>query len=103
MRDSAIAAFQYFLARYSTSSMSDISRTYLKELQMDQISDYYKQARVYEMSAGRTYWKKNTQKRLIAARLIYRRIIDEFPGSKWSDTALSRIDHINTKLEKYSE
>ena len=104
MRESAKAAFQYLLARYPTSDMyADLARNYLNELKMDQITGYYKQARTYEKSAGRTYWKKNTQKSLIAAKLIYQRLINEFPGSKWSDTARSRVNHINTKLEKYSE
>ena len=103
MRESAKAAFQYFLARYPTSSMTDPARTYLKELRMTQTTDYYKQARAYERSAEHTYWKKLAQKRLIAAKLIYQRLINEFPVSKWSDTARSRISHINTKLEKYSE
>ena len=103
MRDNARSAFQYFLNRYPKSEMADPARTYLKELQLIQATDYYQQARAYERSARRVYNKKQGVQQLTAAKMIYRRLINEFSGSRWDDMARSRIKQINTKLEKYRE
>ena len=103
LKQYSIAAFRSFLERYPLSDMAEFAQTYIHKLQEEQSRLYYQQARFYEKSAWHTRNKKHFQERLAAARIMYQRLINEFPVSWWVDAAHSRIVRIEEKLEKYNE
>lgn len=99
LRDSAVAACRSFFDRYPRSEQGGAVTTYLQELQLDQAAALYWQARDYDRAARFTRDRKQIATRLTAAKLVYQRLLDEFPSSRWTDTARARIAQINGQLE----
>jgi len=103
LRQNAEAILQSFLERYPRSAMVVSARTYLKGLQMEQASILYQQALTYDRESRQVSGHKDVRTRLAAARISYQRIIDEYPLSRWAETARARISRIDQRMEQYRE
>lgn len=100
LRETAVGLLQEFLNRYPRGEMTELARTYLKDLQTRQAGDLYTQAAGYDRASRRLGARRQAQPLLVAAQTCYRRVIDEFPSSAWADTARSRLKQVNERLEK---
>jgi len=100
LRENAVAVLQGFLDWYPYSDMAAEARTYLTELQYDLAGGLYGQAVLYAQTARFTSDKQEHRASLIAARVCYERVIDEFPHSEWAQQAHLRIAEINQKWGK---
>jgi outer membrane protein assembly factor BamD (BamD/ComL family) len=100
LRQNAVAVLQGFLDWYPYSDMAAAARTYLTELQRDLAGGLYGQAVLYDQTARSTSDKQDHRTGLVAARICYERVIDEFPKSEWADRAHARITEINQQLGK---
>ena len=100
LRENAVAVLQGFLDWYPYSTMAVEARTYLTELQRALAGGLYGQAALYEKTARLTGDKQEHHASLVAARICYERVIDEFPRSERAEQAHVRITEINQKLGK---
>ncbi len=100
LRENAVAVLQGFLDWYPYSDMAADARTYLDELQRDLAGGLYSQAELYEKTARFNSDQPVRNDSLVAARIGYERVIDEFPSSTWAEQAHVRIAEINRKLGK---
>ena len=91
---------QGFLDWYPHSDMAAEARTYLAELQRELASGLYGQAALYEKTARFTSDKQERRASLVAARICYERVIEEFPRSKWAEQAHVCIAEINQQQGK---
>lgn len=97
LRENAAAVLQGFLDLYPYSEMAAAARTYLTELQSTLAKGLYGQAVIYDKAARLASDKQTQHAGLVAARICYERVIDEFPRSEWAEQAHVRIAEINQK------
>lgn len=95
LRENAAAVLQGFVDWYPYSDMAAEARTYLVELQRDLAGGLYGQAALYEKTARFTRDAKERSASLVAAKICYERVIDEFPRSEWAEQAHGRVAEIN--------
>lgn len=95
LHENAVAVLQGFLDWYPYSDMAAEARTYLTELQRALAGGLYGQAALYDKTARFTGDKQKRHASLVAARICYERVIDEFPHSEWAGRAHARITEIN--------
>jgi len=100
LRENAIASLRLFIDSYPGSGMAPLSQTYLQELQMDLAKSLYEQAMDYDNFSKHASDAKESKIMLTGARVCYQRLIEEFPNSRWSETARSRLNQIYGRLEK---
>ncbi|MBU4200965.1 MAG: hypothetical protein KKE37_03130 [Verrucomicrobia bacterium] len=100
LRQSAEAVLLSFLERYPRSEMAGLTRTYLRELQMAQASTLYQQAQIYDRFSREVSDQKQLRLLMTAARLCYQRVIDEYPLSRWAETARARISQVDQHMEQ---
>ena len=100
LRENAAAVLQGFLDWYPYSNMAAEARVYLTELQRDLAGGLYGQATLYEKTARFTSDKQERRASLVAARICYERVIDEFPHSEWAEQAHVRVAEINQQRGK---
>jgi len=100
LRENAVAVLQGFLDWYPYSDMAAEARRYLTELQRALAGGLYGQAALYDKTARLTSDKQARRTSLVAARIGYERVIDEFPHSEWVEQAHARITEINQRIEK---
>lgn len=100
LHENAVAVLQGFLDWYPYSDMAAEARTCLADLQRDLAGGLYGQAALYEKTARLTSDKRGHHASLIAARICYERVIDEFPRSEWAEQAHVRIAEINQQQGK---
>jgi outer membrane protein assembly factor BamD (BamD/ComL family) len=103
LAESALNAFEYFTALYPFSDLAAQARQYISRLKAKQVDLYYKQAKFYFQKAFHAHKAKERVKILNAAKIMFKRIVEEYPESIWLDTAKSRIQQINQTLEQYNE
>lgn len=103
LRQNAEAVLLSFLERYPRSEMAGLARTYLKDLQMAQASVLYQQAQLYDRSSWQISSPREIRTLMTAARVCYQRVIDEYPRSRWAETASARISRIDQRMEKYRD
>ncbi len=103
LRQHAEAVLRSFLERYPRSDTASLARTYLKDLQMAQALTLYQQAQTYDRSSREVSGQKRVRTLLTAARLCYQRIINEYPLSRWAETARARISRIDQRMEQYHD
>ena len=95
LRENAVAVLQGFLDWYPYSNMAAEARVYLTELQRDLAGGLYGQAALYDKTARFISDKQERRVSLVAARIGYERVIEEFPHSEWAEQAHVRIAEIN--------
>jgi len=100
LRENAVAVLQGFLDWYPYSAMAAEARIYLAELQRDLAGKLYGQAALYDKVARFAGDKQEQRASLIAAKICYERVIDEFPHSEWAKPAHVRIAEINQQQGK---
>lgn len=100
LRENAVAVLQGFLDWYPYSDMAAVARTYLTELQGDLAGGLYGQAALYDKTARFTSDNQERRAGLVAAKICYERVIDEFSHSEWAEQAHVRIAKINRQQEK---
>ncbi|MDD5676597.1 MAG: tetratricopeptide repeat protein [Kiritimatiellae bacterium] len=100
LRENAVAALQGFLDWYPYSDSAAEARKYLTELQGELAGGLYGQAALYDHTAKFTSDKQEHSNSLVAARICYERVIDEFPRSAWAEKAHVRIEAINQQQGK---
>ncbi|MFH1475926.1 MAG: tetratricopeptide repeat protein [Verrucomicrobiota bacterium] len=100
LRENAAAVLQGFLDWYPYSDMAAEARTCLANLHCDLSGNLYDQALFYEKTARFTGNKQEHRDGLVAARICYERVIDEFPHSEWAERAHARIAKINQQTGK---
>jgi len=100
LHENAVAVLQGFLDWYPYSDMAAEARMYLTELQRDLAGGLYGQAVLYDKTARFTSDKQEQRAGLVAARICYERVIDEFPHSEWAGRAHARITEINQQRGK---
>lgn len=100
LRENAVATLQGFLDWYPYSDMAAEARRYLTELQRDLAGGLYSQAALYDKTARTTGDKQTRRSSLVAARICYERVMDEFPRSAWADRSHARVTAINQQLGK---
>lgn len=100
LRENAVAALQGFLDWYPAGEMAGEARSYLTELQQELAGGLYAQAAFYDKTARLTWNKAERHSHLVAARVCYERLIDEFPHSAWSSPAQLRLAALNKQLAK---
>ena len=100
LRENAVAVLQGFIDWYPYSDMASSARTYLTELQRALAGGLYGQAALYEKTARFTSNKRKQLASLVAARICYERVVDEFPRSEWAGRAHVRITEINQQRSK---
>ena len=101
LRENAVAVLQGFLDWYPYSDMAAEARTYLTELQRTLAGGLYGQAALYEKTARLTSAKQERRTSLVAAKIGYARVIDEFPHSEWAEQAHVRVAEINQQQGKH--
>jgi len=97
LRENAVAVLQGFLDWYPYSKMAAEARTCLDELQRALAGGLYGQAAFYEKTARFAGDTKARHANLVAARICYERVIDEFPRSELVGPARAQIALINQK------
>ncbi|MBI2437413.1 MAG: tetratricopeptide repeat protein [Lentisphaerae bacterium] len=100
LRENAVAALQGFLDWYPSSAMASEARGYLAELQRELAGGLYSQAALYDKTARLTWDKQERHTELVAARVCYERVVDEFPQSEWAAPARLRLAALNKQLAK---
>ena len=100
LRENAVAVLQGFIDWYPYSDMASSARTYLTELQRALAGGLYGQAALYEKTARFTSNKRKHLASLVAARICYERVVEEFPRSEWAGRAHVRITQINQQRSK---
>ena len=100
LRENAVAVLQGFIDWYPYSDMAAEARVYLTELQRYLAGGLYGQAMLYDKTARFTGNKQKRRACLVAARICYERVIDEFPHSGLAEQAHIRIAMINQQREK---
>ncbi|MBU4211109.1 MAG: tetratricopeptide repeat protein [Kiritimatiellae bacterium] len=100
LRENAAAVLQGCLDWYPYSDMAAEARTCLADLQHALVGGLYGQAALYQKTARFTSDKRAHQANLVAARVCYERVIDEFPHSEWAEQAHVRIAEINQQRGK---
>ena len=100
LRENAVAVLQGFLDWYPYSDMAAAARTYLADLQYALAGGLYGQAALYDKTARFTSDKREYHASLVAARICYERVIDEFPRSEWAEQAHVRVAEINQQRGK---
>lgn len=99
LRGQAIAAQQLFLNAYPHSPPAETARMYLRELQVRQADDFYRQARLYDSMARRPNdYGAQAEQLLGAAKICYQRLEKEFPESRWHASAAARLAEIESRL-----
>jgi tetratricopeptide (TPR) repeat protein len=103
LRESAIIKLTAYLDWYPKGNMVQIAKRYLEELEMDMAYTLYKQALLYDKTASYTGDREIKIKNLQSAVVAYRRVVDEFVGSRWADMAASRLANVNIRLKNLTE
>jgi outer membrane protein assembly factor BamD (BamD/ComL family) len=100
LRENAIVTLKAFLDWYPRNDMAPQVSRYLKELEMNSAALLYQQARVYLRASYSADDNDEKKKSLSGARVSFQRLIYEFPGSRWADTARAQIRQIDEELER---
>lgn len=100
LHENAVAVLQGFIDWYPYSDMTEEARKYLAELQRDLAGGLYNQAALYEKTARLVGNKEARRNGMVAARICYERVIDEFPRSTWADRAHGRVATISQEIGK---
>lgn len=96
LRQHAEAVILSFLESYPRSDMAAQARAFLQELQQAQAAGLYRQAQIYEQAFRRAGSSRESKAAQDAARLSFQRVIDEYPRSRWAESAraqIARLDH----------
>jgi outer membrane protein assembly factor BamD (BamD/ComL family) len=100
LRENAAVTLKGFLDWYPRSDMAPQARRYLEEIEMESVALLYQQSQVYLNATHSADGKEEVKKLLVGAKINFQRLLYEYPASRWSDTARSRIRQIDEQLEK---